>query len=372
MELSIIGFANSGKTTLFNAITGSTIEVSPNITTDTKPVSKLVNVPDSRVDYLSTLFKPLKTTYTTIRCTDFIGITKGDTKKNRMVLNLIKDSDAIVNVVRAFGSEGVIHPLESVDYFRDILLFESEMILMDLELVENRIMRIEEGEKKGKKGNPEERAILDKCYKILSQERPLREIEFSEEELMNMRHLQFASIKPQLIVINVDESTPEPERREMEERVEREFIKGRKNLEVITLSAKVESEISLLSLEERRLFLREMGIERPAFEKVIESSYKLLGLISFLTVGEDEVRAWTIKRGSNAQQAAGQIHSEIAKGLIRAEVVSYDDFKKTIEELGGRLPSNYMEVLKSKNRLRLEPKEYIVKDGDIINFRHAK
>jgi len=372
MELSIIGFANSGKTTLFNALTGANIPISPTITIDAKPVLRQVNVPDSRVDYLSSLFEPQKTTYTTIKYTDFIGITKGDTKKNRMVLDLIKDSDAIVNVVRAFGSEAVVHPLESVDYFRDILLFESEMILLDLELVENRIQRIEEGEKKGKKANPQEKEILDKCYKILSQDRALREADFSTKELQDMRHLQFASIKPELIVVNVDEATPEAERKAIENRINSEFIKGRPNIEVITLSASVESEISLLNPEERSLFLKEMGIDRPAFEKVIESSYKLLGLISFLTVGEDEVRAWTIRRGYNAQQAAGQIHSDIEKGFIRAEVVSYEDFKKTVDESGGRLPPNYMDVLKSKNRLRLEPKDYIVRDGDIINFRHAR
>ncbi len=372
MELSITGLSNSGKTTLFNALTGAGIEVSPVITTDTRPVFKSVNVPDDRIDYLSTLFRPQKTTYTTIKYIDFMGFAKGETKRNRQIAELIKDSDAIVNVVRAFESGTVIHPMESVDYMRDIIVFESELILMDMELVENRLTRIEEGEKKGKKANQKEKDILIKCQKALSENRALRELDFSQQELLDMRHLQFVSIKPQLIVVNTDETTDSAGNLKISERVRNEFIKDRKNIEVITLSARVESEISQLPPDERAGFLKEMNIEKPAFYKVIESSYKLLGVISFITVGEDEVRAWTVKNGSNAQQAAGRIHSDIEKGFIRAEVVSYNDFVMMVGESGGRLPSDYMSVLKSKNRLRLETRDYIVKDGDIINFRHAK
>lgn len=372
MELSITGFANSGKTTLFNAITGAGIETSPIVTNDAKPVFKNVDVPDSRIDYLSNLFKPQKTTYTTIKYIDFIGFIKGDTKRNRTIIDLIKDSDAIINVVRGFDSGSVPHPLDSVDYMRDIVLFESELILMDLELVENRLKRIEEGEKKGKKGNPKEIEILKKCYSALSENIPLRDIDFSSDELLDMRHLQFASIKPQLIVVNTDENCSQNEIKEMSEKIRKEFIKDKKNVEVTTLCAKIESEIAQLMPEEREIFLKEMNIERPALSKLIESSYKLLNVISFITVGEDEVRAWTVRKGANAQQSAGRIHSDIEKGFIRAEVVSYLDFVKMIDEAGGKLPSDFLSVLKSKNRLRLENRDYIVNDGDIINFRHAK
>ncbi|MGC8926862.1 MAG: DUF933 domain-containing protein [Myxococcota bacterium] len=372
MELSITGFANSGKTTLFNAITGAGIETSALITNEAKPIFRNVDVPDSRIDYLSGLFKPQKTTYTNIKYIDFIGFIKGDTKRNRAIIDLIKDSDAIVNVVRAFESGAVVHPLESVDYLRDIILFESELILMDLELVENRLNRIQEGEKKGKRGNPREVEILMKCHNILSDDIPLREVDFSSDELIDMRHLQFASIKPELIVINTDENSSKEEMTEITERVKSEFIKNRRNIEVITLCAKIESEIAQLQPDERALFLREMNIDKPALSKLIESSYNLLDVISFITVGEDEVRAWSIRKGSSAQQAAGRIHSDIEQGFIRAEVVSYSDFVRMVEEFGGRLPPDYVGELKSKHRLRLENKDYIVNDGDIINFRHAR
>ncbi len=371
MELSIIGFSNSGKTTLFNALTGASIPVTPVATLDAKPVEKFVSVPDARIDFLSDLFKPQKTTYSTIRYIDFIGLSRGDNKKNRQVMDLIKDSNAIVNVVRAFKSDSVIHPLETVDYMRDILLFESEMILLDLELVENRISRIEEGEKKGKKANLQEKELLKKCLDYLSNNKPLREVEFSPSEILELRHLQFASIKPLLIVVNVDENTQKEQMLEIEKRIENDFIKNRQMLNVITLCAKIESEIASLDSEERELFLKELNIEKPALNKVIESSYKMLNLISFLTVGEDEVRAWPIKSGTNAQQAAGKIHSDLEKGFIKAEVVSYRDFTEMIKEQGGKLPADYMQTLKSTGRLRLEPRDYIVKDGDIINFRHA-
>lgn len=371
MELSIIGLSNSGKTTLFNALTGAGIETSPLITTEFKPIYRSVDVPDSRIDYLSNLFRPQKTTYASIKYIDFMGFVKGETKKNRLIIDQIKDSDAVVHVVRAFESGQVIHPFETVDYMRDINVIESELVLMDLELVENRLERIREGEKKGKKANPREKEILEKCYRALSENRPLREVEFSAQELIDIRHLQFASIKPMLIVVNTDERLTNKDQEEITSKIKSEFIKGRSNLEVIALSAKVESEISELPAEERAEYLRELKVEKPALNKVIESSYKLLGVISFFTVGEDEVRAWTIKNGSNAKEAAGKIHSDIEKGFIRAEVVSYSDFIKTVDENGGRLPSDYISVLKSKNRLRLEGKDYIVNDGDIINFRHS-
>jgi hypothetical protein len=278
--------------------------------------------------------------------------------QNRKVFDLIKDADAIVHVVRGFEDEAVSHPLGSVNPRRDAETLELEMVFGDLELVDKRLERMDEGMKRGKKPEETEKRVLLKCKEVLEQEKPLRDIEFGEDEEKSMRHLQFMSIKPEVVALNVSEADLNTEKAVKQLTELQSFYRG-KQVKVISLCGKIEMEIAQLFADEARAFLDDLGIEEPALNKLIHVSYDLLGLISFLTCGEDEVRAWTINRGMAAQNAAGKIHSDIERGFIRAEVVSFDDFMAQ----GG------MSGARDKGQLRLEGKTYEVRDGDIINFR---
>lgn len=365
MKLAIIGLSNSGRTTLFNALTKQNIETTIYPTVSGEPNYGVVKVPDNRVNKLAEIYKPKKVTHATVEYIDYIGLTKGDIAQNRKVFDLIKDVDAIVHVVRAFENDSVIHPLGSINPLRDLETVEMELLFGDLELVEKRLARMEEGAKKGKKPDEAEKRLLLKCKDYLEQEIPLRNVFFDEEEQKAMRHLQFVSIKPEVIVFNIGE-------KDLNTNKERELIKEAEvfmnnrqkdrsimNHSILSLCGKIEMEIAQLSEEDAEAFLKDLGIEEPALNKLIHVSYSLLGLISFLTVGEDEVRAWTIKKGTVAQKAAGKIHSDIEKGFIRAEVIGFDDFISC----GG------MAAAREKGLLRLEGKTYEVRDGDIINFR---
>lgn len=363
MRLPITGLANSGKTTIFNALTGLGHPTSLYITREMEPQIASVKVPDKRLDNLSRLFKPAKVTHATVEYIDYIGLTRGDINHNRKVFDLVKDADAIVHVIRAFEDEAVIHPLGNLDPLRDLEAVEFEFIFGDLELVTKRLQRIEEARKKGKRPNEEEIRVLLKCKDALESEKPLRFIHFDEEEQKILRSMQFLSDKPEVIVFNTDEYMSATDKEALIEGARRYFMKLDTNFEdkakIITLSGKIESELSQMTPEEQKEFLSGLGIDEPALNKLIRISYSLLRYISFFTVGEDEVKAWTIKEGTNAQKAAGKIHSDMERGFIRAEVVSYEDFIKE-----GSLAS-----LREKGLLRLEGKDYIVKDGDIINFR---
>jgi len=362
VKLAIIGLSNSGKTTVFNALTGQNIETTLYATVAGEPHYGVVKVPDQRIERLVEIYKPKKVTPATVEYVDYIGLTKGDLVQNGKVFDLIKDADAVVHVVRAFGDEVVSHPLNSVDSLRDIETVELEFIFGDLEFVEKRLQRMEEGAKKGKKPNEAEKKLMLKCKDALEREMPLRNVEFDEEEQKAMKPLQFASTKPEIIVINVGEDDlGSGKAKELLAEAE-EYIRTKALSEttgVVTLCGKIEMEIAQLPPDEAKAFLDDLGIDEPALFKLIRESYDLLGLISFLTAGEDEVRAWTITKGLNAQKAAGKIHSDIERGFIRAELVSYDDFMSD----GG------MSAARDKGHLRLEGKTYEVKDGDIINFR---
>jgi GTP-binding protein YchF len=362
VKLAIIGLSNSGKTTVFNALTGQNIETTLYATVSGEPHYGVVKVPDQRLERLSEIFKPKKTTHATVEYIDYIGITKGDIAQNGKVFDLIKDADAVVQVVRAFEDEIVIHPLNNADPLRDIETVELEFIFGDLEFVEKRLARMEEGAKKGKKPNEAEKKLMLKCKESLEKEIPLRNVEFDEEEQKLMKPLQFVSTKPEIILLNLGEDDLAADRSKKLIADVNSYIAD-KGLSVTTkavsLCGKIEMEIAQLSSDEARAFLDDLGIEEPALNKLIKESYDLLGLISFLTAGEDEVRAWTIRRGTAAQQAAGKIHSDIERGFIRAELVGYDDFMAD----GG------MSGARDKGHLRLEGKTYEVKDGDIINFR---
>ncbi len=358
MKIAITGLANSGKTTIFNALTGLNLETTIYPTLTAEPHLGVVKVPDSRIEKLSEIYKPKKTTYATVEYIDYIGITKGDIEQNRKVSDLIKDVDAVVHVVRGFEDESIVHPMANVNPVRDAETVELEMIFGDIELVEKRLERMEQGQKRGKKPDETEKKVLVKCKEALEKETALRDMDFSEEEQNVMRNLQFMSIKPAVIVLNVSEKDLNSEETAGTTSELQEFFKG-KQVKVLNLCGKIEMEIAQLSPEEAEAFLNDLGIHEPALNRLIHVSYDLIGLISFLTVREDKVRAWTIKKGTDAQKAAGKIHSDIERGFIRAEVVSFDDF----------ISHGSMSAAREKGLLRLEGKTYEVKDGDIINFR---
>jgi len=358
MKTAIIGLANSGRTTIFNALTGLNLEVTTFPTLAGDPRTGMVKVPDARITRLAEIFRPRKTTHATVEYIDYLGLTKGDQEQNRKVFDLIRDADAIVHVVRAFADEAIVHPLGSVNPRRDAETVEMEMIFGDLELVEKRLARMEEGAKRGKKPDEVEKRLLVKCKESLEKETALRDLEFTEEEQKAMRALQFMSIKPQLVVLNVAEEEMDSAGTGAVTGELSGFFTGRQ-VRVLDLCGKIEMEIAQLPPDEAEAFLEDLGIAEPALNKLIHLSYQLLGLISFLTAGEDEVRAWTIRRGTDAQRAAGKIHSDIERGFIRAEVVAYDDF----------IAHGSLAAAREKGLVRLEGKTYEVKDGDIINFR---
>jgi hypothetical protein len=367
MKLIITGFSNSGKTTVFNALTGLELETTAyptSISAEVEPHHGIVKIPDARVDKLSEIYEPKKITYATVEYVDYLGITSGgDVSQNTKVFTLIKGADAIVHVVRAFDDESIIHPRNSVDPARDVASFEDELILGDLELVEKRLENIEKEAKRGKKQEAADKQLLIKCKESLEGETSLRDIEFSDDEKRQMLPYQFLTTMPEIIVLNIDEGDLNSDKvKDIQEKIETYFNnKGRGSVPpVIALCGKIEMEIAQLPSDEAAAFLEDLGIDEPAMHKLCRISYDALGLISFLTVGSDEVRAWTIKKGLAAQQAAGKIHSDIERGFIRAETVSFDDFISSGEN---------MVAVKEKGLARLEGKIYGIQDGDIMNFK---
>jgi GTP-binding protein YchF len=370
VKLVITGFSNSGKTTVFNALTGLELETTvypASITADVEPHIGVVKVPDTRVDRLSSVYSPKKTTYAAVEYIDYPGITSaaagGDVSQNTGVFNLIKDADAVVHVVRAFEDESIMHPLNNVDPVRDVVSFQDELILGDLELVEKRLEKIEEQEKKGKKQDEADRQLLLKCKNALEDEISLGDISFNDEERRLMLPYQFLTTIPEIIVLNIDEKDINSKKiNDLQNRIETRFrSRGQSTAPpVIALCGKIEMEIAQLPDDEAKAFLDELAIDESAMRKLCSISYSTLGLSSFFTVGADEVKAWTIKTGTNAQKAAGKIHSDIERGFIRAEVIGFDDYMSSDSD---------MVKAREKGLVRLEGKTYTVKDGDIINFK---
>ncbi len=362
MKLGIIGLPNAGKTTLFNALTGQTLEAAPYPNPiGTEHHVGVVHVPDERIDRLTAIFKPKKTIYADVQCVDITGVSKGisGSKQKTAVFNQIWECDALIHVVRAFEDASVVHPDGEVDPASDASALELELVFHDLELAETRLERIATSIKKGIGESLEtEQNVLKKCLALLEEEKPLRNLDLTDEERAAIGSLMFASLKPELVVLNVSEDDISSQKTFSRIDALKKFYAGKDAL-VFSLSAEIEAEISQLDPDEAAIFLEDLGIPEPAMNRVISEAYELLGLVSFLTVGPDEVRAWTIRRGTHALKAAGKIHSDIERGFIRAETIGYEDF----------ISAGTMAKAKELGTLRLEGKDYEVMDGDIVNFR---
>lgn len=351
LRCGIIGLPLVGKTTLFNLLTQSDEETS-SFAGRIKTNVRTVPVPDKRLDYLAGLYSPRKITPATLEVIDVPGLSKGS---GAAFLAAVREVDALIHVVRAFRNENVIHIEGSLNPIRDLESINAELILSDLQLVETRLERIA-ASKKIKGEMLAEQAALQKCREILNDEKPL-ESGLGEEEWRVLKHMDFLTVKPMIIVVNIDEDQMREGRYEGEEKVE--AYAQEKGVPVLKICAELEVELARLDFDDREMFLEELDISEPGIERLARAIYDRLGLISFLTAGEDEVRAWTIKKGTDARSAAGKIHSDIERGFIRAEVVSFSD----LEKMGD------MNKVKEKGLARLEGKDYIVQDGDIINFR---
>lgn len=365
MKVGIIGLPQSGKTSVFNAVSGGSAQVGA-FSAGNEPNLAQVTVPDIRQDWLSALYKPKKTTFAIVELVDVAGVLPGQAKKegfSPQLISSLRQVEALVHVVRSFDDASCPHPEGSIDPKRDAELLELELILADLAVIEKRLEKMDAdiNRKKGPERSilESEKELLVRFREALTDEKPLRTLSLSEEEEKLIRGYTFLSRKPMLTVLNIEESDiGKDEARGLKEL--KEFA-SLKSIPVLAFCAKTEMEIAQLDESERGEFLSALGIEQSGRDKLIKAAYSLLNLIAFFTVGDDEVKAWTITKGTPAQEAARKIHSDIARGFIRAEVVAYD----AIHEHGTWAGA------KDKGLVRLEGKEYEVKDGDCINFRFA-
>jgi GTP-binding protein YchF len=356
MQVGIIGLPKVGKTTLFNTLTAS------QQSTDRYQVSKEVNVavasvPDPRLEQLRDHYSPKKFTPATVTYVDIPGIQKGGDAES-LDLARLREVDALAHVVRAFEDPEILHPEGSVDPARDVEIVDLELILADLEIVSRRIERLDKAVKRGLSTDEQrERALLTEVIlPTLEAEQPLRTLELADADAKRLRGFQLLSAKPLLLVVNVGED------RLTGDAGSSRFTEGRaakRYPEIVTVSAPIEEEISHLDAEHQDEFLADLGLAEPSLDRVIRASYRLLGLISFFTVGEDEVRAWTLRHGTLARQAGGAIHSDIERGFIRAEVTAWDDL----------LDRGSLTGCREQGLLRLEGKDYQVRDGEVVHFR---
>jgi GTP-binding protein YchF len=357
MQTGIIGLPHVGKTSLFRILTRARVEAhaAPN-----RAHVGIARVPDVRVAKLAEVFKPKKVTYATIEYVDIGGLQK-DREKNSASLVPLREADALAHVVRLFDDPAVPHEAGSVNAFRDIESVEIELMLYDLEQTTKRIERVEKDLKKKKDPLLEaELAVLMRCKAALEAETPLRELEFKPEERKMLTGFMFLTRKPMLYVLNLSDAEASEADRVIEKH-KLEKLSSKPRTAIVPFCGKIEAELAELSDAEAAEMMSAYGLKESGRDRLIQASYRLLGLISFLTCGEPECRAWTIERGMNAQKAAGAIHSDIEKNFIKADVVNWQDL----------LEAGSFAVARERARVRLEGKEYIVQDGDVILFRHS-
>lgn len=360
MQIGIVGLPQSGKSTLFQTITKTHLDPAAMAKVETH--QSVIKVPDKRLDKLTEIFQPKKKVNATIEVLDVVGLHKGDSNSTQFTGNFlakVKNNDALIQVVRLFENEIVPHPDGTIDMMRDINAFETEFMLSDMAIIERRIDNVKKQVQKTQDEKlKRELPLLEKCLEILHEEKPLREAHLNDDELKILSSFQLLSIKPMLIALNLDESQVNETERYLNELTKKKLSKHTKAL---FFFGKIEQEMSELPDKEAQVFMKEYGINESALSSIIREAYDLLGLQSFFTVGEPECHAWTIKKGTNAQEAAGEVHTDFYNKFIRAEVVNYDDF----------ISAGTFAKAKELGTWRLEGKEYIVRDGDLLIIRHS-
>ena len=362
MKLGVVGLPNVGKSTLFNALTQAGAQSANYPFCTIEPNVGIVSVPDARLDYLAKIHNPKKFTPATIEFVDIAGLVKGASKGEGLgnkFLSHIRECDAIVEVVRCFEDSNITHVDGSIDPVRDVETINFELIFADIETIQKRRQKSEKLIKTGDKKYAAEVAVMDKLLAALESGKPANTVELSEDEKPLVRDLFLLTSKPMIYVGNIAEDDIGKEDDLPLVKRLRDYT-AETGAQMLTVSAKVEEELSGLEEDEKQMFMEELGIEKSGLDRLINSSYELLGLISFLTAGPDEVRAWTITKGTKAPQAAGKIHSDFERGFIKAEVIAFDDLKALYGD---------MVKAKEKGLIRQEGKEYIVKDGDVVYFK---
>lgn len=361
LTAGIVGLPNVGKSTLFNAITNQKILAENYPFATIEPNVGVVTVPDERMDKLKSMYEPNRFIPTAYEFTDIAGLVKGASQGEGLgnkFLSHIREVDAIVEVVRCFDDGKIIHVDGNIDPIRDIETINLELAIADLDVINNRLERVSKKARTTKnKDDLVEVEALEKAKQALEENKALRQVEFTEDELKSLKSYSFLTLKPIIYLANIKESElGNPDNKYVQEVKQ---YASKENAQVVSLCAKVEEDLSELTKEEKQEMLEALGLEESGLDKLIQATYDILGLATYFTVGKDEVRAWTFKKGMNAKQCAGIIHSDFEKGFIRAEVMSYEDLVKYRNEL----------KVKEAGRARLEGKDYIMQDGDICHFR---